>query len=406
MRRFKSWLIDYLKFTSDSEAPDEFHFWTGVSVIAGALRRRVWIDQGYFQWTPNFYIVLVAPPGIAAKSTAMHIGMRLLREVDGVRFGPSSLTWQGLTLALEEAKDVIQLGDDQYQPISCLTCAISELGTFLKPQDTALVDVLVDLWDGQVRVWGHKTKTTGETNIMNPWMNVIGCVTPAWLRENFPTYLIEGGLTSRIIFVYADKKRQLVPYPADVINANRYSSYAAALVEDLRDIAEMQGQFILDPQAKEWGRNWYNKHWLQQTELSTGARYSGYQARKQTHLHKLAMILSASRSSDMIIQLEDMIGAERMLKVHEQHLDEVFRTVGLPDTGKQSLEVLAVIKAAGAITMQQLMHFLTDRMNSQQLDVVIATLTRSGAIQLTVIEGKVGYRYVPSATDTQEKQAE
>lgn len=301
---------------------------------------------------------------------------------------------------------MLQLGDDQFQPISCLTCAISELGTFLKPQDTALVDVLVDLWDGQVRVWGHKTKTTGETNISNPWMNIIGCVTPAWLRENFPTYLIEGGLTSRIIFVFADKKRKLVPYPADVINLSKYASYSAALIEDLRDIASMQGQFSFDKQAKDWGEAWYQRHWTQQVELSHGARYSGYQARKQTHLHKLAMVLSASRSSDMVIQLDDMIGAERMLKVHEQHLDEVFRTVGLPDTGKQSLEVLAVIKAAGAITMQQLMHFLTDRMNSKQLDEVIATLTRSGAIQLAVIDGKVGYRYVPTAAEAQEKQAE
>ena len=58
-----------MEYTAPLESPDRMHFWTGVSTIAGALRRKVWIDQRYFQWTPNFYIVLAAPAGIIAKSS-------------------------------------------------------------------------------------------------------------------------------------------------------------------------------------------------------------------------------------------------------------------------------------------------------------------------------------------------
>ena len=404
MRTFKNWLKEYLKYTSESEAPEIFHFWTGVSTIAGALRRKVWIEQHYFQWTPNFYIVLVAPPGIAAKSTAMSIGMRLLREIDGVHMGPNSLTWQGLTMALQEAQDFIQLNDDQFQPMSCLTCALSELGTFLKPQDTSLIDLLVDLWDGQVRPWRHKTRTTGEVNIANPWMNIIGCVTPAWLRENFPTYLIEGGLTSRIVFVHADKKRQLVPYPADVIDSAKFQSHTAALIDDLRDIAQLQGEYKLREDAKEWGRAWYEAHWAGLAGTVVSDRYSGYLARKQTHIHKLAMIVSAAQTSSMLIIPEDLITAERMLKVHEEHLERIFATIGIQDTGRQVREVLAVIRAANVISSQHLMQLVSDRMNSSQLDEVIRTLMRSAEIQLVNLEGKVGYRYagvVPDTPDTE-----
>jgi hypothetical protein len=401
---FKNWLAEYLKYTNESEAPEIFHFWTGVSTIAGALRRKVWIEQHYFQWTPNFYIVLVAPPGIAAKSTAMSIGIRLLREVDGIHMGPNSLTWQGLTTALQEAQDFIQLGDDQFQPMSCLTCALSELGTFLKPQDTSLIDLLVDLWDGQVRPWRHKTRTTGEVNISNPWMNIIGCVTPAWLRENFPTYLIEGGLTSRIVFVYADRKRQLVAYPADVINSEKFRTHTDALVNDLRDISQLQGEYRLREDAKEWGRIWYAKHWSQQSNATISDRYSGYLARKQTHIHKLAMIISAAQNNTMLILPEDLMAAERMLKVHEQHLETVFETIGVQDTGRQVREVLAVIRAAQIITSQQLMQIVSDRMNSSQLDEVIRTLTRSGDVQIATVESKLAYRYsgvVPGTPDTE-----
>ena len=63
------------------------------------------------------------------------------------------MTWQSLTKSLEEAIEYVRYidlhGDDQIVAMSPLTCAIPELGTFLKMDDTTLIDVLVDMWDGQ-----------------------------------------------------------------------------------------------------------------------------------------------------------------------------------------------------------------------------------------------------------------
>jgi len=79
------------------------HFWTGVSTLAGALRRKVWVDMGYFKWFPNFYIILVAPPGIVSKSTTAGIGMSLLRQVPDIQFGPDVITWQALVQSFAES---------------------------------------------------------------------------------------------------------------------------------------------------------------------------------------------------------------------------------------------------------------------------------------------------------------
>ena len=43
------WLSAYLDYSSHSEAPASMRFWCGVSAVAGALRRKVWIDQAYFK---------------------------------------------------------------------------------------------------------------------------------------------------------------------------------------------------------------------------------------------------------------------------------------------------------------------------------------------------------------------
>ena len=214
-RQFDNWLQAYLDYSSVSEAPDKFHYWTAISVIAGALRRRVWLDMGYFEWTPNCYIIFVAPPGIVSKSTTMNIGMSILREVPGVKFGPDAVTWQALTQALAGATEAVQMADGTFHPMSSITIASGELGTFFNPNDREMVDLLVALWDGQRGVFQKTTKTQGNDTIENPWVNLIGCTTPAWIAGNVPEYLIGGGFTSRCIFVYADFKRHLEAYPIE-----------------------------------------------------------------------------------------------------------------------------------------------------------------------------------------------
>ena len=67
----EGWLKTYVAHMRFNEAPSSFHFWVGVGTIAGALRRKVWTDHLTYQYTPNFYIILVAPPGVATKSTAI-----------------------------------------------------------------------------------------------------------------------------------------------------------------------------------------------------------------------------------------------------------------------------------------------------------------------------------------------
>jgi hypothetical protein len=199
------WLKSFIDFAAPgTEAPYNALFWTGVSTIAGALRRRVWIDMRHFQWLPNFYIIIVAPPGVITKSTAINIGMNLLRQVPGIRFGPDVVTWQALVESLaNSAESVIDHNSGEFHTMACLTIASDEFGMLLNPQDREMIDVLVHLWDGKKGVFKKVTKTSGCDDVQNPWVNIIACTTPAWISGNFPEYLIGGGFTSRCVFVYA-----------------------------------------------------------------------------------------------------------------------------------------------------------------------------------------------------------
>lgn len=390
-RHFPNWIRAYAEFTEYSESPEAFHFWTGISTIAGALRRRVWIDQRYFQWTPNFYIVLVGPPGIAAKSTSVRTGVALLEQVPEIRFGPQSMTWQALTQSLQDATMAVPFGNGEYLPMSCITCPVSELGTFLRPDDSELVDVLVSLWDGQRESWRRTTKTQGEIVIENPWINVIGCTTPSWLRANFPETMIGGGLTSRIVFVFGDKKRHLVPYPADVIPDSHFGDNTKRLVEDLCRIAELIGSYELDPKAKAWGVAWYEHHWTRRSDHMASDRYEGYIARKQTHIHKLAMVLAAASRDDLVIHEEDLVFANNMITSLETDMRRVFESIGVADTSKHVNEVLAYVRAYGGLSSGALWRHLLPVMSQKDFDDAITAAIKANFIRCVQTAGELKY---------------
>lgn len=382
-RLFDNWLQAYVAHTRFSESPDSFHFWTGVATVAGALRRRVWIDQLHFQWTPNFYVVLVGPPGVAAKSTSIRSGLALLERVPGIFFGPQSMTWQALTESLQNAQEVVPLPGEEDVVQSCLTIGISELGTFLKPQDQELVDVLVAMWDGQKETWRRQTKTQGETIIHNPWLNVIGCTTPAWLKANFPDVLIGGGLTSRVVFVFADKKRQLIAYPANHIPQMEYKKEADALVEDLARIADLCGEYKMDPAARKWGEEWYELHWSSPRPLYMASdRFSGYIARKQTHLHKLAIVLAAAKRDSLVILEEDLREANTCISAIENDMQQVFSSIGVSHSASVSTEIVSLIRNHRNIKYKDLWRLCFSTMAAKDFTEAIKAAIDAGFVKV------------------------
>lgn len=371
-RHFPHWIKAYCEeYTATSEAPTEFHFWTAVSTVAAALRRRVWKDELIFKWTPNFYIIFVGPAGVVTKSTSLGIGYKLLEKVPGIFFGPDSMTWHGLAKKFEEAVEygVMFAGTPHELKVlmSPLTCSISELGTFLKPDDRALVSFLTDVWDGKERPFAHDTGYSGKIKIENPWLNIIGATTPEWLQDNFPASMLQQGLGSRIIFVYGDQKRHLTAYPsrAQKNRPTNYDQLEKQLIEDLVDISKMIGPYELSDEAYKWGEDWYAKHHGGRTKEMASSRYSGYFARKQTHLHKLAMVLAASQRSTLIIEREDLETANQLLETTEHSMVKVFESVGVVDEAKHIAELVALVRGYKWISVQDLYRLCYNTMSER-----------------------------------------
>lgn len=326
------------------------HFWCGVSAVAGALRRKVWIDQFYFKWYANFYVILVAPPGVVSKSTTASVAMSLLRKVEGVKFGPDIVTWPSLVTSFAAAREAFEYppGSQTWHTMSAMTLESSEFGNLLNPQDREMVDLYVTLWDGKQGNLRKETKTNGNDSVENPWINLVACTTPAWIAGSFPEYMIGGGFTSRCIFVYADKKAKEVALPADAIPAGLREE-GDRLISDLASIALIAGEYRFTPEAKAWMTEWYHRHNSNPNPALSDDRFGGYLARKQTHIAKLSIVLAAARSDALWIEAEHLATADVMVSDLETDMQMVFSRIGRSEEGANTERLLAFIRQRGEV---------------------------------------------------------
>ena len=196
-RLLPNWLKAYLVYTADSESPEVYHRWVGISCIAAVLRRRVFFDMGYFLLYPNMYIVLVGPAGRCKKSTAMRIGKNIFTATPDIEFSADSTTRERFIQDLQMAH---KNGE------SAITVHSTEFASLLSSSGMDMVVFLTDIFDCPPD-WQHKTKIGGTNKIVGPYLNLLGATTPDWIAKAMPLDTIGIGLTSRIVFVYADTPR-------------------------------------------------------------------------------------------------------------------------------------------------------------------------------------------------------
>ena len=303
-----------------------------------------------FSWYPSFYLIIVGPPGIIAKSTTIDIATDLLRQVPGIKFGPNAITWQALVTAFAAASESFEY-QGEWHPMSPLTLVASELGSLLNLQDKEMINLLIELWDGK-KSYEKITKMSGNDNVEAPWINLMAGTTPHWIADNMPQGMIGGGLSSRCIFIYGDTKERYTAYVDEMVKDGD-EAYRLRLIADLEQIAMLTGPYQISRAARTWGSEWYERFWKDASSRMDDQMLEGYAARKQTHMHKVAMVISASRSGDMIIQAEDLQLANTMLEDLEVDMPRVFSRIGRTEDSMQAERFIEFVRRKGLVTYHE-----------------------------------------------------
>ena len=281
------------------------------------------------------------------------------------RIHPASQNGNGLRLGMESAALLVS----------------TELSVFITASQFSIT-ALSDLWDSKEGVYQYGTRGKGEWNINSPCISLFGGSAQEWLIKSVPADAVGGGFTRRVNFVLATKKDKKVPWP--VLHIARPDE----LIEDLRSISTLRGEFSFSPGARKLFERYYNS--CEPSEFDDEATCV-YKTSKWANASKLAQIISIARSDTLVINELDLQMAIDKTEEVVEDLKIVFRAVGESTLVSASEKVLRFIEDHGYASRQQILARNWRHMTHNDLDVIIATFREAGTIGERQVQNQTLY---------------
>lgn len=389
-RKTKDWIESFLKYTDNSEPPESYRMWTAISCIAAALQRKTHLSWGEITFYPNMYVVLVGPSGRCRKGTAMGVGSRFLKEI-GINMASEAITREALIreLAGTETMDIDDKDPERRYFHSSLTVYAQELTVFLGYNNLTLISDLTDWYDCRDE-WTYRTKGMGTDNITGVWVNLFGATTPDLVRSALPQDAVGGGLSSRVIFVFEENKGKKVAAPFLSVEDQ---ALRQDLLDDLNQIHLLRGEFGVSEEFIERWIEWYENE-SDTCRLSEDERFDGYTNRRPNHVMKLAMIVCASESDEMMITKTHLNRAISILEKTERKMAYTFTGYGLAENSELTSRIMALVKQAGEKGIKKNHLFKLQQhniSNSQQLTDIITKMQMIGYCKYQIESGTLFY---------------
>jgi len=378
-RNLPDWINGFMLLSENSEPPILFRKWTAISTVASALQRKCRVEIGIsLTFYPNFYIVLVGPSA-TGKGTAMKYAYDILENVPAIRLSAQATSLQALIRRMKETNltDVdFETGKQYFH--SSMTIFSNEFTVFLGYHNRELITSLCDWYDCHNK-WIYDTIKRDKEEIIGVWVNLLAGTTPDNIQSSLPMEAIGGGLTSRIIFVMEDKKDKLVVFPAVT---QRELDLQQHLIHDLEQISLMSGIFHFTEDAMAYYSEWC--YLADRNPPFHDPKFDGYNGRRRKHLLSLAMVCSASKSSNFILTKDDIERASKLLTEVEVKMGTVFRGMGKSDISALISDAIVFIENSITpdIPVFQFARYFEGNMDKLSMDRVLMTLEASNYIKI------------------------
>lgn len=375
-RNYPNFLDAYMEYANDGFCPPQFHLWTGLTLIAAALERKVWLEQelehASIMHYPNIYTLCVSHPGVG-KSTAMERGVELLdiiRTKINMNFKiiPNQATEPALVDLMKIRSEI---------EITPRIFAFHSSGFFYASEASA--SALQNLYGDfnatltafyDCPKWFRK-KIKGEkepTEIENVCFNLLAGCTFDYLKRLVNEESVMGGLASRFIYVIAkERKIRQSRWVTKRVVAGNAKKMQELLVEDLDDINKLVGRITPDSEfiaLWEAEQPAFDKFLI---DLDSPRMESLY-ARKFTNLMKICMLLCVAEGDSLRLTAKHWHRGKQLIADVTKDNAMVISSAMMADKESQSgttqLIAQTVKKNGGAMPMRSLKLFLSTQGNN------------------------------------------
>lgn len=362
----------YLQFCDASETPYAYDMWTALWLLSVALGRGVVVDRPHAPVYLNLFLILVAESGVTRKSTAVRRAVKFARPLTGddnplieSKITPEKLEWQ-----LQE--QTIEYGH-AYNHI-----AIDELVTFLGKEKYVdkMPTLLTDLYDCPELRTGGGTISRGRTVLRNVYVNFLSASTPSWLLRAVNPDVIEGGFTSRVVFVVAEQPKRSTPWPVAPDEELR-----TRIADDLLSIkrkAVSVPSIKLNPLARSRFDAWYRRR-----ELHRDTFRASFQSREDAHVLRLAALLCINDGA-WEIQANHITNAIKIVTECREDGASIFEGTGSHTKivlGLDALRDKLLANGMNGASQTELVMKLQRHMNAEHVKTALAIMHELGMVQ-------------------------
>jgi len=311
-----TFLHAYMQYLEPLETPRAYDFWSGMWMISNAVGRRMVINRPRAPVFLNTYIILTAEAGVTRKSTSVRIATSMLQDA-GMLENVHIVTSSSNKSAIDEA--LAKLTTEGHDSHVCIS--VSELVSFMGKEVHAISvpGYLTDIYDcPSERV---VQRASGDKRISNVYPTLLSASTPSWLVRAINPDVIEGGFTSRCLFIWEEQPKRRVAWPEERPDAAIIRGNAEQGLQRIRHEAEkhvLKGISITSA-AREAFSEWYDKRKLDVSNPFV----TSFQAREDHHVLRAAGLLAANELSFVITQ-HHITHAIRLIEAARDKASHIF----------------------------------------------------------------------------------
>jgi len=278
----------FMTHMENTETPAIYDIWCALWLLGCAVGGRSIVPRPNAPVNLNVYAILVATSGVTRKSTAVRVADKIINKF----MQQSNEQTPVITTKLSPEAFVAELhrATEKTGKAHAVLC-VSELMTILGKEKyvNAMPGLLTDLYDCPQDRRSFGTLVRGATHLKDVHISFLSASTPAWLLESVNPNVVEGGFTSRCVFVCAEKRKKLVAWAEE---KERDDSELVDLLLKVRETSMNVREIRLYGHALDYFRRWYRKR-----EEHTDAFRASFESREDAHVLKLAALLSINRNA-------------------------------------------------------------------------------------------------------------
>jgi len=363
-----------MHYTKESECPNSYLIWSALSTLSAIVQRRTYTRWVYKVFYPNIYVLLVGPPGITHKGSAIEFSHSLLRKV-GASVASQSITKEGL---------IVQMRARAVDNANALAVMSDEFSSFFDKSGTQMISFLTDIYDCRDG-WDDMTKGGGRIVVEAPYLSMFAATTPRWIADNFDHRFTEGGFAARTIFVAETHPRFLkarADITQDMLDAQD------DMLEDLAAMQSVEGEYIWTKEAEDWFDDWYETKWPRE---HVDYRLASYHGRKPTHVIKIAMLAALNESNELELDVRHLKKAYQVLTALERNMTRAYAAVGKNPFAGDLERMAETIQQRGRISRRELVSLNVHEMDRKTIDENLLTLEVMGKLRKELDKGELWY---------------